>query len=209
MGWQVYDRLAPHHCRSAASALNVSLIGLVTFAAAVPARPARRRDRRPPRPQAARCCSATPARCWPSALLAGAAFARCASVPLLLGVALLFGASRAFFSPAIDRARARCWCRAPCCRAPSPGIRWPGSPPRSIGPGARPACWSRCRPALRLRRRLRPLRRAALVACSADRRDTAPARAARLALGAGARRVWPTSGPTRSSSAPSRSTSRR
>jgi MFS family permease len=99
MGWQVYE-LSRRTLDVPSSAFNVSLIGLITFAPlfllALPAgETADRHDRR-----------AVLLFCYAGeiatvAVLAWAAFAHAASVPLLLGAALAFGASRAFFSPAM------------------------------------------------------------------------------------------------------------
>ena len=137
--------LAAHTSMSVISAFNVSLIGLVTFAPlfflALPAA-------KPPTGTtgAGAAASAMPARsppwpCWfgrPST-----AGPRCRSCS---GVAVLFGASRAFFSPAMTAPWRPCWCRERCCRAPSPGTPWPGSRPPS--PARRwAACSSRFRPA--------------------------------------------------------------
>ena len=99
MGWQVYEISRRAHLGIGQSALNVSLIGLITFAPlfilALPAgETADRHDRR-----------AVLLFCYAGesvavAILVAASFLHFASVPLLLCVALLFGASRAFFSPA-------------------------------------------------------------------------------------------------------------
>ena len=99
MGWQVYA-LSRRTLDVPHSALNVSLIGLITFAPlfflALPAgETADRHDRR----GVLLFCYAGEAATV--ALLAVAAFNGWASVPLLLGAALAFGASRAFFSPAM------------------------------------------------------------------------------------------------------------
>ena len=99
MGWQVYELSRRAHLGIGQSALNVSLIGLITFAPlfilALPAgETADRHDRR-----------AVLLFCYAGesvavAILVAASFLHFASVPLLLCVAMLFGASRAFFSPA-------------------------------------------------------------------------------------------------------------
>jgi MFS family permease len=99
MGWQVYEISRRAHLSIGQSALNVSLIGLITFAPlfilALPAgETADRHDRR-----------AVLLFCFAGesvavAILAAASFLHFATVPLLLCVALLFGSSRAFFSPA-------------------------------------------------------------------------------------------------------------
>jgi MFS family permease len=98
MGWQVYT-LSRRTLGVGASAFNVSLIGLVTFAPlfllALPAgETADRHDRR----RVMVMCLA--GEVVASGALVTANLTRHASVPLLLGVAVLFGASRAFFSPA-------------------------------------------------------------------------------------------------------------
>jgi MFS family permease len=99
MGWQVYEISRRAHLGIGQSALNVSLIGLITFAPlfvlALPAgETADRHDRR-----------AVLLFCYAGesiavAILVAASFLHFASVPLLLGVGLVFGSSRAFFSPA-------------------------------------------------------------------------------------------------------------
>jgi MFS family permease len=99
MGWQVYE-ISRRTLGVGMSAFNVSLIGLLTFAPlfflALPAgETADRHDRR----SVLIWCYAGEA--LAVAILAAASFLRFASVPLLLGVAVLFGASRAFFSPAM------------------------------------------------------------------------------------------------------------
>jgi len=98
MGWQIYA-VSRQTLSVGASALNVSLIGLVTFVPllllALPAgETADRHDRR----GVLMICYA--GELIAVAILVWAAFAGQASVTLLLGVALLFGTSRAFFSPA-------------------------------------------------------------------------------------------------------------
>jgi MFS family permease len=98
MGWQVYT-LSRLTLGVGASAFNVSLIGLVTFAPlfllALPAgETADRHDRR----RVMILCLA--GETIAAAALVAANLMHFASVPLLLCVAVLFGASRAFFSPA-------------------------------------------------------------------------------------------------------------
>jgi MFS family permease len=98
MGWQVYD-LSRRTLGVGASSFNVSLIGLITFAPLVfltlPAgETADRYDRR----RVLLICYL--GEIAPAAVLAAAGIWRFASVPLLLGVAAIFGASRAFFAPA-------------------------------------------------------------------------------------------------------------
>jgi MFS family permease len=99
MGWQIYN-LSRRTLGVGASALNVSLIGLITFAPlfllALPAGEAvDRHDRR----KVLLFCYA--GEICAVAALVGLSLAGRASVPALLGLALLFGASRAFFSPAM------------------------------------------------------------------------------------------------------------
>jgi MFS family permease len=98
MGWQIYA-ISRRTLSVEASALNVSLIGLITFAPlfllALPAgETVDRHDRR----KVLLFCYAGEG-CAVLALTI-AAFTGHASVPLLLGLALAFGTSRAFFSPA-------------------------------------------------------------------------------------------------------------
>jgi len=100
MGWQVYE-ISRRTLGVGASAFNVSLIGLITFAPlfflALPAgETADRHDRR-----------AVLLVCYAGetvavSILAAASLMHFATVPLLLGVAVLFGASRSFFSPAMS-----------------------------------------------------------------------------------------------------------
>jgi MFS family permease len=99
MGWQVYELSRRAHLGIGQSALNVSLIGLVTFAPlfilALPAgETADRHDRR----AVLLFCYAGESAAV--AILASASLLHFASVPLLLCVGLMFGSSRAFFSPA-------------------------------------------------------------------------------------------------------------
>jgi MFS family permease len=99
MGWQVYE-ISRRTLGVGMSAFNVSLIGLVTFAPlfilALPAgETADRHDRR----KVLIFCYA--GETIAVTILAAASFLHFATVPLLLGVAVLFGASRAFFSPAM------------------------------------------------------------------------------------------------------------
>jgi MFS family permease len=100
MGWQVYA-LSRRTLDVGASAFNVSLIGLVTFAPlfflALPAgETADRHDRR----GVLLICYA--GEILTVAALSVAAFTGSASVPLLLASGLAFGASRAFYSPAMS-----------------------------------------------------------------------------------------------------------
>lgn len=98
MGWQVYE-ISRRHLSVGASAFNVSLIGLITFAplfflALTAGETADRHDRR-------RVLMI----CWAGeitavTILITATLLHLATVPLMLGVALLFGVSRAFFQPA-------------------------------------------------------------------------------------------------------------
>jgi len=99
MGWQVYD-LSRRTLDVGHASFNVSLIGLITFAPlfflALPAGVvADHADRR----RVLLACYS--AELLPSALLAGASAFGFASVPLLLSVALIFGASRAFLQPTV------------------------------------------------------------------------------------------------------------
>jgi MFS family permease len=99
MGWQIYA-ISRHSLGVAASAFNVSLVGLITFAPlfflALPAgETADRHDRR----GVLLLCYA--GEIATVAVLSWAAFTGSATVPLLLASALAFGASRAFFSPAM------------------------------------------------------------------------------------------------------------
>jgi MFS family permease len=98
MGWQVYD-LSRRTLDVGHASFNVSLIGLITFAPlfflALPAgETADRHDRK----KLIMLCYV--GELAASAVLAAAGVFRFASVPLLLGVALIFGTSRAFLSPA-------------------------------------------------------------------------------------------------------------
>jgi MFS family permease len=99
MGWQVYA-LSRHTLGVGASAFNVSLIGLITFAPlfilALPA--GETADRHDRRGVLLGCYAAEIAT---AAGLSVAAFTHHATVPVLLGAALAFGAARAFFSPAV------------------------------------------------------------------------------------------------------------
>ncbi len=99
MGWQIYA-ISRQTLSVGASAFNVSLIGLITFAPlfflALPAgETADRHDRR----GVLLFCYA--GEIATVAVLSWAAFHHAATVPLLLGTALAFGSSRAFFSPAM------------------------------------------------------------------------------------------------------------
>jgi len=98
MGWQVYE-LSRRTLGVGASSFNVSLIGLITFAPlfflALPAgETADRYDRR----RLLLICYL--GEMIPAAVLAAAGVMKFASVPLLLAIALVFGTSRSFFSPA-------------------------------------------------------------------------------------------------------------
>jgi MFS family permease len=100
MGWQVYDLSRRAHLSINDASFNVSLIGLITFAPlfflALPAGVAADHfDRK----KVMMLCYT--AELVPSGILAVAEFYHFASVPLLLGVALIFGASRAFLSPSV------------------------------------------------------------------------------------------------------------
>jgi MFS family permease len=98
MGWQVYD-LSRRTLDVGRASFNVSLIGLITFAPlfflALPGgETADRYDRR----KILFLCYL--GEIAPTATLAAAGLFHFASVPLLLGVAVLFGAARAFSWPA-------------------------------------------------------------------------------------------------------------
>ena len=100
MGWQVYELSRQAHLSVNYASFNVSLIGLITFAPlfflALPAGiVADHYDRK----KVLMGCYA--AELAPAATLTAAELFHFASVPLLLGVALIFGTSRAFFSPAL------------------------------------------------------------------------------------------------------------
>ena len=99
MGWQVYEISRRAHLTIGQSALNVSLIGLITFAPlfflALPAgETVDRHDRR----KVLLVCYAIES--GAVGVLVAASLLHFASVPLLLVVAFVFGAARAFFSPA-------------------------------------------------------------------------------------------------------------
>ena len=99
MGWQVYD-LSRRTVDVGHAAFNVSLIGLITFAPLVvlflPAGEAA--DRYDRKRVLALCYFAE---LIPAAVLIAAGVFGFASVGLLLGVAVVFGASRAFFHPSM------------------------------------------------------------------------------------------------------------
>jgi MFS family permease len=100
MGWQVYDLSRRAHLSVNYASFNVSLIGLITFAPlfflALPAGVvADHYDRK----KVLMACYA--AELAPAATLTAAELFHFASVPLLLGVAVIFGTSRAFFSPTL------------------------------------------------------------------------------------------------------------
>ncbi|HEY5288684.1 MAG TPA: MFS transporter [Caulobacteraceae bacterium] len=99
MGWQIYA-ISRRTLDVAHSAFNVSLIGLVTFLPllllALPA--GETADRHDRRGVLALCYLAEIAGV---ATLAWTTLAGQVSIPILLGVAVLFGAARAFFSPAM------------------------------------------------------------------------------------------------------------
>jgi MFS family permease len=99
MGWQIYA-ISRQTLSVGASALNVSLIGLITFApmfllALIAGESADRHDRR----NVLLLCYA--GETTGVVALVVASFTGHASVPLLLAIAFLFGTSRAFFSPAM------------------------------------------------------------------------------------------------------------
>ncbi len=99
MGWQIYA-ISRQTLSVGASAFNVSLIGLITFAPlfflALPA--GETADRHDRRGVLIFCYAGEIATV---AVLSWASFHHSATVPLLLGTALAFGSSRAFFSPAM------------------------------------------------------------------------------------------------------------
>jgi len=99
MGWMVYDLSRAEGLSIKQSAFNVSLIGLITFAPlfflALPA--GETADRYSRRGVLMICYVGEIAAV---AILVAAAIGGFATVPLLLGVAALFGAARAFFQPA-------------------------------------------------------------------------------------------------------------
>jgi MFS family permease len=99
MGWVVYDLSRRAGLTVAQSAFNVSLIGLITFAPLFfLALPAGEIVDRTERKRVLMFCYVAES-CVVSLLIA-AEFMHFASVPLFLGVAVLFGASRSFFQPA-------------------------------------------------------------------------------------------------------------
>lgn len=99
MGWQVYA-LSRRTLDVAHSAFNVSLIGLFTFVPLlVLALPAGETCDRYDRRKVLGLCYI--AEIAGAAILATASLSGQAGVPLLLGVAVMFGAARAFFSPAM------------------------------------------------------------------------------------------------------------
>jgi len=99
MGWQVYS-LSRLTLDVGHASFNVALIGLCTFLPliilALPA--GETADRHDRRLVLALCYLAE---LGPTGLLAAASALNFASVPLLIGVAFVFGASRSFFSPAL------------------------------------------------------------------------------------------------------------
>ncbi|HEY1929415.1 MAG TPA: MFS transporter [Caulobacteraceae bacterium] len=99
MGWQIYA-ISRQTLSVGASALNVSLIGLITFApmfllALIAGESADRHDRR----KVLLLCYA--GETTGVVALVVASFTGHVSVPLLLAIAFLFGTSRAFFAPAM------------------------------------------------------------------------------------------------------------
>jgi MFS family permease len=101
MGWQVYDLSRQAHLSVNSASFNVALIGLITFAPLfflfLPAGDAADRyDRR----KVLMLCYA--AELVPAGVLTAASLLHDISVPLLLGIAVVFGASRAFLSPALS-----------------------------------------------------------------------------------------------------------
>jgi MFS family permease len=98
MGWQVYD-LSRRTLNVGHASFNVSLIGLITFAPLFfLALPAGATADHYERKRILIICYAV--ELAPAAMLMAAGLFHFASVPLLLGVAVIFGASRAFLQPA-------------------------------------------------------------------------------------------------------------
>ena len=100
MGWQVYDLSRQARLSVNSASFNVALIGLITFAPLfflfLPAGDAADRyDRR----KLLMLCYA--AELVPAAVLTVASLFHLITVPLLLGIAVVFGASRAFLSPSL------------------------------------------------------------------------------------------------------------
>ncbi len=100
MGWQVYDLSRRAHLSVNSASFNVALIGLITFAPLfflfLPAGDAvDRYDRR----KVLMLCYG--AELVPAAVLTLASLFHQITVPLLLGIAVVFGASRAFLSPSL------------------------------------------------------------------------------------------------------------
>ena len=100
MGWQVYDLSRQAHLSVGYASFNVSLIGLITFAPlfflALPAGVAADHyDRK----RLMQFCYL--GELIASSILTAAEVMHFASVPLLLAVALVFGTSRSFYSPAL------------------------------------------------------------------------------------------------------------
>ena len=99
MGWQVYD-LSRRTLDVGHASFNVSLIGLITFAPLVVLfLPAGETADRHDRKRVMALCYL--AELIPAAVLIAAGVFGFASVGLLLGVAVVFGASRAFFHPSM------------------------------------------------------------------------------------------------------------
>ena len=99
MGWQVYD-LSRRTLDVGHASFNVSLIGLITFAPLVVLfLPAGETADRHDRKRVMALCYL--AELIPAAVLIAAGVFGFASVGLLLGVAVVFGASRAFFNPSM------------------------------------------------------------------------------------------------------------
>jgi MFS family permease len=100
MGWQVYDLSRRAHLSVNAASFNVSLIGLITFAPlfflALPAGVAA--DHFARKRIMALCYLAE---MIPAATLTASELLHVTTVPLLLGIALVFGTSRAFYQPAL------------------------------------------------------------------------------------------------------------
>ena len=99
IGWQVYDAARRAHASVEQGAFLVGMVGLAQFLPlfALTLIAGETADRHPRRAIAAACLAAE---ALLAAVLAGHALAPAPSLPLIFGVAALFGASRAFLGPA-------------------------------------------------------------------------------------------------------------